>query len=132
MNIQDHLQKELTRLATAKQVIQEVLDRLGISYPDNRLDSLAAVLSGIRMSEVTREGASVTITPGFVPEEYTVTIDDLVSTGYVINEGDGSVYFQPVSYIDGELVPDGNAEAITEILVPDTGTEEPDYAKQCE
>lgn len=50
-----------------------------------------------------------------------------IVTGYIINNEDGSVYFQRVKEVDGEITNDGDPVLISEANIPETGVDEPAY-----
>lgn len=57
---------------------------------------------------------------------YPLPEDDIV-TGYIVNNEDGSVYFQRVKEVDGEITNDGYPVLISEANIPETGVDEPEY-----
>jgi hypothetical protein len=50
-----------------------------------------------------------------------------IVTGYIINNDDGSVYFQRVKEVDGEIANDGDPVLISGANIPETGVDEPEY-----
>lgn len=90
---------------------------------------LAKAANTIQKVEATQENGIVTVPAGYISEEQTFVVGSEFSAGYLINNDDGSVYFQKVKVVDGETVNDGDPVQITGVSIPETGVAEPDYAQ---
>lgn len=125
------IQEELNRLTAARDNIKGVLDRLNVSYEGDKLDSLATAVNTIQKVEATQENGVITIPIGYISEELTFVVGTVFTTGYLISNADGSVYFQAVKDIDGEIVTDGEPVEVDGIDIPNLGqvVGAPDYSR---
>ena len=123
------IQEEINRLTQAKEDIKGALDRLGVVYSGSNLNKLAEALGAMQKVEAIQENGVITIPVGYISEEQTFVVGSEISTGYLVNDDSGNVYFQSVKIVNGEAVTDGDPVKINGVDIPNVGDITPDYPK---